>query len=379
MQAITQPAEEGLLGRIQAFKSRNDRLVGIAFFISGFLFDAVMLSRIDEPLMLVQQGAYLVFCGALLAGTQYLELKRLEPPPWLRKPWHYADHVLHFMLGTLLNAYSIFYFRSASGLTAVAFVAVITALLAFNELPRFQRLGPVVLHALYSICLTSYFAYLFPVLLGHIKPFMFYCAVAAALVPLTVQVLCLLRWSGNLGHVAQHAAIPAYGVQAVFVLLYLLRLAPPVPLAIKQIGIYHDVRREPGGFRLYHQAKSWKFWQRGDQEFRERPGDRLYCFVRIFAPRHFRDAISIVWFHRDPKLGWSQIHRLPLSVSASSEVGFATNAYLTTPAPGDWRVEVQAVDGRTVGQLEFAVIPDADPAPRQLQETFSASRRLEKG
>jgi hypothetical protein len=370
-------AGQGFLGRLRAFKGRNDGLVMSLFFVGGFLFDAVMLSRIDEPPMLIQQGLYLLVCGALLAGTEWVELRKVEPPGWLRKPWHYAEHVLHFMLGTLLNAYSIFYFQSASGFTAVGLLVVVAALLALNELPRFRRFGPLVLHALYSICLTSYFAYLFPVLMGRIRPWMFYLAVAAATVPLAAHVLLLLRWGKGHRLVARHA-IPGFGVQALFVLLYALRVAPPVPLAIKQIGIYHDVQREPGGWRLFHQQPSWKFWQNGDQDFLARPGDKLFCFARIFAPRHFHDGVSIVWFHHEPRQGFRLVHRLPLSVSASSAVGFGTDAYLTEPAPGDWRVEIQSEDGRTIGQLGFHVTADPSTEARELQETYSPSKRLEK-
>src|SRR5471030_1604632 len=83
-----------LFSRLDAFKRRNERLLSTAFFLGGFLFDAIMLSRIDEPLMLVQQGVYLLVCGALLAISQLLELKKTEPPAWLRKPWQYADPLL---------------------------------------------------------------------------------------------------------------------------------------------------------------------------------------------------------------------------------------------------------------------------------------------
>lgn len=365
------PPATGLGARVRRFKEKNEALLMLLFFIGGFLFDAVMLSRIDEPPMLIQQGAYLLICGALLALTQHFEIKKREPPAWLRKPWHYVEHLLHFMLGTLLNAYSIFYFQSASGFTAIGFVLVICALLAINELPQFHRMGPVVLYALYSICLTSYFAYLFPVLFGHIRPWMFYLAVATASIPLIAHVLMLLKWTGSYSHVARHMAIPAFGVQLAFVLVYALRIAPPVPLAIKEIGIYHDVHREPDGWRLFHQEKSWKFWQKGDQDFRERPGDKVYCFARIFAPRHFHDAIHMVWYHRDIDKGWQQIYRKPLSVSASSEAGFATDGYLTHPAAGDWRVEIQSDDGRTMGLLRFHVEEDVSTAPRELEESFS--------
>ncbi|HEX4381764.1 MAG TPA: DUF2914 domain-containing protein [Myxococcales bacterium] len=372
------PPPDTLVARLQAFKSRNERIVSTCFFLGGFLFDAVMLSRIDEPLMLVQQGGYLIICGALIAYQQRLVLKKLEPPVRLRKVWHYADHLLHFMLGTLLNAYSIFYFQSASGVTAICFVVFIAALLAVNEMPRFHKLGPVVVYALYSICLTSYFAYLFPVLLGHLRPWMFYLSVGVASALLLLQIRYLLRWSESYLHVARHAAIPAFGVQALFLLLYSLRLAPPVPLAIKQIGIYHDVKRVAGGWELSQQQGKWKFWQHADENFLERPGDKLFCFVRIFAPRHFKDAINIVWYHHDDELGWRLAHRLPLSVSASSNVGFGTDAYLTEPMKGDWRVEIESQDGRTIGQLRFKVSEDPSTDPRELTLTFSESKPLEK-
>ena len=345
----------------------------VLFFAGGFAFDALMLSRIDEPGMLVQQGAYLAICGALLAITQRLELKGLEPPLFLRKPWHYVDHAIHFMLGTLLNAYSIFYFHSASGLTALGFVVFICALLAVNELPRFHRLGPVVPVALYSICLTSYLAYLFPVLLGHIRPWMFYLAIATAMLPLTAHVLLLLKWGRGAGQVARHAAIPAFAVQALFLLLYALRIAPPVPLAVKEMGIYHDVQRAPGGRLLVHQRRDWKFWHQGDQDFLEREGDRVYCFARIFAPSRFRDRIEIVWYRDEIEKGWIEIHRFPLTIAASGQRGFAADGYLTHPQPGHWRVEVQSEDRRTMGMLHFQVIPDAGDGPRDFEQTFSAA------
>ncbi len=370
-------ADTSLRGRIGALHARHAGKTLVLSFLGGFVFDAVMLSRIDEPGMLIQQGAYLLICGTLLAVTQRMELKKLEPPPWLRKPWHYVDHAIHFMLGTLLNAYSIFYFRSASGLTALGFVVIITSLLALNELPRFQKLGPVVLYALYSICLTSYFAYLFPVLLRHISPWMFYLAVGAALLPLTLQVSLLLKWGRAFSQVARHVALPAYGVQLVFLLVYALRIAPPVPLAVKEMGIYHDVQRAPGGRRLLHQKRAWKFWQKGDQDFLERAGDKVYCFARIFAPARFRDRLDIVWYRDDPKKGWIEYHRFASTIAASSERGFATDGYLTHPPPGNWRVEIQSGDRRTMGLLHFTVIPDTSNGPRDFEESTSeAGRRL---
>jgi len=362
--------------RFRAWRTRIAPYQGAVFFALGFLFDARVMKRIDEPKLLIQQGAYLVFSGALIAWTQRSELTGWQPPRVLRKPWKYAEELIHFMLGTLLNAYTIFYFRSASGVTAIGFLAVIAALLAINELPRFRALGPVVSYALYSVCLTSYLAYLFPVLLGHLRPWMFYAAILVALVPVGVHVRALLRWSGSLRHAIKTAAAPAGGVQLAFLLLYALRVTPPVPLAVEEMGIYHGVKREADGWHLSRLKGLSPFWQKIRPEFLERAGDRVYCFARIAAPSRFHDRIDMVWFHDQPDQGWTEFYRLPLSVTRAARGtarGFATDGYLTHPPVGRWRVEIQSEDRRTMGLLRFTVEEDESSAPRELEEEVDSS------
>ncbi|MHB8420167.1 MAG: DUF2914 domain-containing protein [Myxococcales bacterium] len=371
-------APRPLGARLRALRDRYAAWQGAVFFALGFVFDARMLRRIDEPAVLLQQGAYLLLCGALIALAQRGELTGWRPPRLLRAPWRHADELLHFMLGTLLNAYTLFYFRSASGLTALGFLIVVAGLLAVNELPRFRRLGPLVLYALYSVCLTSYFAYLLPVLLGRIRPWMFYLAVLASLSLVGLHLRWLRDWSGSLRYLIGQAAAPAIAVQAAFVLLYALRLTPPVPLAIEEMGIYHSVAREPGGWRLERLKGAGTLWQRWRPLFLERAGDRVYCFARVFAPSRFHDRIDMVWFFDDPGRGWTEFHRLPLGVSQTPRAGargFATDGYLTHPRPGRWRVEIQSEDGRTLGLLHFTVAEDGGTGPRDFDESFDSTSR----
>jgi hypothetical protein len=358
------------MGPLRAFRDRHRRKESLLFFAGGFLFDALLLKRIDEPAMLIQQGAYLLALGFLLSLVQYHHLPK-DPIAKSGRAWDFVDHLIHFMMGTLLNGYSIFYFHSASGLTAVGLLVMVAALLVVNELPHFHTRGPVVMLALYGVCLTSYFAYLVPVLEGHLSRWMFYSAVLLALGPLSLQAAALWRWTHDLPLVIKQAVGPVLLVQLGFVLAYALRLAPPVPLAVKEMGIYHDVRREPGGRRLFHERPSWRFWEKGDHDFQERPGDRVFCFARIFAPRRFSDRIDVIWYHDTPQQGWRKVYQMPLAISASSDRGFATEAYLTSPPPGRWRVELQTEDGYTLGQLGFEVHLDTSTEARTFVEDFS--------
>ena len=179
----------------------------LAFFTAGFVFDAFMVRRIDEPKVLIQQGLYLALSGVLLAGLVAMR----------ERAHRFAAPALHFMLGTLLNAYILFYVKSGSGFTAALFFVVIAALLLVNELPSVRRLGPVVLYGLYSFCLTSYFAYLYPVIFGRIRSWMFVLAIGVEVEQAFFHCVKSFRRSSLWRHEAWPApdALPSY-VCAVF-------------------------------------------------------------------------------------------------------------------------------------------------------------------
>ena len=75
-----------------------------------------MVGRIDETPVLVQQAAYLVVTGLLLGGMLRFELLGARAARLADgDPWRYVEHAMHFMLGTLLNAFILFYVKSGSG------------------------------------------------------------------------------------------------------------------------------------------------------------------------------------------------------------------------------------------------------------------------
>jgi hypothetical protein len=130
------------------------------------------------------------------------------------------------------------------------------------------------------------------------------------------------------------------------------------------MGIYHDVQKGPEGYLLMRLRPDWMFWQNGDQHFEARPGDRIFCFVRIFAPTRFRDRVKLRWSYYDPKRGWTKWDAIPFNVSGGRGDGFRGYGFKENYQPGDWRVEVETEDGRDVGSIRFTVVPDATETPR---------------
>jgi len=324
-----------------------------------------MVGRIDETPMLLQQAAYLLVTGVLLGAMLRFELLHLEPPAWLRRPWRYVEHAMHFMLGTLLNAFILFYVKSGSGVTAALFLALISLLLLVNEHPRFHRLGPVALFGLYSFALTSYLAYLLPVLAGHLRTWMFFAASALSLGPILLLARLMARWGEDGRRAFRQGVGPAIGVQALLLVLFILHLVPPVPLSVRSLGVWHRAEREGAEFKLSRLPRSrWADpWRKDEPVFLARPGDRVFVFTRIFAPHNFRDQVRVRWAKWE-RGAWAESDAIPLRIVGGREEGFGGYAYKQNWSPGDWRVAIETEDGREIGRTRFELRLDPETGER---------------
>lgn len=349
---------DGWSEKVEALRGRHATAEAALFFIAGFAFDIATLSRIDDWLSVTQQGIYLLLLGFLLLVEAREALGVREPPAFLRKAWRFREAGIHFLFGSLLSLYALLYLKSASSLASLAFLALLFALLVANELPLFRKLGVVVRSGLYGLCLTSYFAYLLPMLAGFISPWLFYGAVAAALLPATLLARSLFLWKRASRASMLRLVAPAAGVPLFLLALYAVGAVPPVPLALQFIGIYHGVERDGTGFNLLHQRPEWRLWHHGDQLFWARPGDRIYCFLRLFAPSRFHDQVNIRWSFDDPKQGWVSAGAYPMVVTGGRDRGFRGYAFKDRYQPGRWKVTVETLDGREVGSIRFEVRPD---------------------
>jgi hypothetical protein len=361
-------AGAGFSENLKRFRETHRRKEAVLFFFGGFCFDLLLLERIDSIPMLIHQGSYLLLLSILVAVDHHYSVSSGSPRGFWGKLLHFRHEMIHFLLGTLLNAFLVFYFKAASGLWSLLFMAALGTLLLANELPRFRKLGPVMRVALLSFAFTSYLAYLFPVLLGFLSPSLFVLAVciSAALTYLLWRLYS--RWTPDPHWGFGRAVAPALAIQALLLALYWVRVVPPVPLSLKWIGIYHDAQRQGKVVRLLHQRPYWKIWEHGDQTFLARPGDRIFCFTQIFAPRNFRDGLKVRWAYQDMKSRWIWTDAIPLTISGGHEEGWRGIAYKRNFSPGEWKVNIETSDGRDVGNIRFAVISDPGTEPRAFEE-----------
>lgn len=357
------PALHHAKNKFLDFYQRHEALVSIGVFVAGFLFDVFTLGRIDDLLNLVQQAIYLVALGGLLIVEIKKTTGTLTLKGWLLRYWEYHDLVVHFLFGSLLSAYTIFYYTSASAITGAFFILLLAGLMLANEFPQVQRLGPTVRVILYNICVLSYFAFFYPILLGHVGAIPFWLGFLSSAG--VMGLIWKLNFQGQLGRkdfLTRNVLAPGIFIHLLFLFGYYFSLIPPVPVAVRKIGVYYGVEKREGNYYGRYVRPAWKFWQKGAQDFYARPGDKLTVLLSIFSPTSFRDQVVLRWY-REGRLEDS----IPLSILGGRDEGFrgfGTKQFFT---PGDWKVVVESSDGREVGRISFEVIPDEETEVREFK------------
>lgn len=359
------------LQRLKLYMDRNERRVTAISFASGFVFDILTADRIDSWLLIGQQFAYLSIIIAILLQEFFSEGRPAPEPaslPLMKRL--YADYhgvVVHFLLGSLLSLYTIFFFKSSSLFTSFGFLGILVVLLLANESRRFKAIGPSVRFTLFALCLLSFSASVVPVFIGSIGTLVFMASMLVACIPIAVIYRRIRIHAPQRQMQARRQILVPFGLMLVlFLALYVLKLIPPVPLSIPYIGVYHNVERTEEHYLLSHERPFWRIWHNGDQQFRAQPGDRVFVFFRIFSPARFADQVTLRWYWKSGPRGWLLQDAIPINIVGGREHGFRGYGVKSNYQPGEWKLEVETTDGREIGRIYFT-IESAPESPREFR------------
>ena len=156
--------------------------------------------------------------------------------------------------------------------------------------------------------------------------------------------------------------------------LYFLDIIPPVPLSLKNIGIYHSVLKqsEGGYYATYEPAQWYVFWRdtSGTYTINALGGDSTAsCFSSVFAPTDLNTVIYHEWKELDPSTGqWQSVARISFPISGGRAGGYEGYT-IKTVAPGQWRCDVESQSGALIGRVSFTVVA-ASSSPQLSQTTL---------
>lgn len=350
---------------LKTFYQKYEKYSDMTIFGVGFLWDSLTMTRVDS----VIDNIILLFYQIIIGTFIILTLRRQKGsvfPKWLEKIEPRFHWIMQFCFGGLFSSYVIFYFKSASFTRTQFFFLILVCLWIGNEFLRERLNSSVLLSLLYSFCLFSFFAFFLPVVLARVNAFIF---VLAGVLSLFISLLVFsIGLKTPIETWRQSVRPVAPWIFAIFLsvnILYFANLIPPVPLALKKNArIYHSVVKTPDGYEVQYVPSSWiKFWKKWDDPFYLSPGESVYCFTSVFAPRKVHVPIYHVW-SKKLAAGWVQTDRIRYEdLAGGREGGYRIFTRKRGITPGEWRVEVQTESRQILGRIDFMVFISPDPHP----------------
>lgn len=341
-----------LIARLKA----HERQLSALAMVGGFIFDNFAFGRIDHPATQIVFTGYLLFAAISIAVHHSCEARaeiRGEVFRWRAV----ASALTQFALGALWSAFLIFYSRSSAVIVSWPFLAVLAAILLGNEFLRTYHARLMFTVVLFFIALFSYMTIALPIAIGAMDEFTFLLSGAATLIVFAAY-LCLLALLGrqrmwnDIGKISLGALAAFCAIN----LFYFFNLLPPIPLAMADSGLYHQVARNDGGYRAIGEPASWlvKFGQTQDIHLKQ--GDPLYAYSAVFAPIALKTNIVHRWQYHDAKKGWITASTIGFPIRGGRDNGYRGFTKKSNLHPGAWRVDVETLDGRIIGRMRFNII-----------------------
>ena len=337
----------------------------ISFFL-GFVIDNITLNRVDQLFDNLIPAFYVVLAMVALLLLYASASHKIEGKfgHYARK---YAPLLVQFAFGGLLSGMLIFYGRSGAWAQSWPFMLVILIAIYGNETIRDRASRLIYNLAILFIGLFSYVVLVIPVFTGWMGPWIFVGCGLLALFIMYQFVQVLYRIVPNFMRMQMRTIVFTLGTIFVsFNFLYFTNIIPPIPLSLKDVGIYHSVVRfDDGTYQLKYEDGRWfEPFKKSDDTYHAVAGDSVFCFAQVFAPTKLATDIVQVWERKDDEGEWVEHARLSYAISGGRDGGFRGYTLINNYADGTWRCSVETQRGQLLGREKFKI--DSTKPPREL-------------
>ena len=339
-------------------------------FIGGFILDSLTLQRIDLPYVNIILLAYLLVA---IAGVLLLDLVREGKFKWRKltelSPWFLF--VTQFAFGGLFSGFAVFYGQSGVLSSSWPFLLLLVGLLVGNEFFKKHYEKLVFQMSILYFVLFSYFVFLVPVLVGHMGALMFLLSGVLSLMAITGIILSLERLLPK--RIEENRSALRVSIVAIFAgmnLLYFTNILPPIPLSLKDIGVYHSVSRTTDGYMVEREDVPWYrvFLNGWKRVYHRAPGESVYVYSAVFAPTRIETDIVHEWQQYDEQQGkYVTTNTVAFPIVGGADGGYRGYSLKGSVRPGKWRVNVRTSRGQLIGRATFR-IENVDAMPELVRE-----------
>ncbi len=294
---------------------------------------------------------HLILSGYVIVAGAMIVLASKRPG------WKIPAFVMQIAFGALFSAFVVFYVRSASFSASWMFLLFLVLFFVGNEFFRARYERFVFQTSVFFIALFSYAIFALPILLGKIGAGIFLLSGA-------ISVAAIGGFARLLKKEMPKSVLVIF---ALFNIFYFANIIPPIPLALKESGIYHRIERINGSYRVLYEKPPWyRFFDDTSVVFHTIPGKTLYAYSAIFAPVGIQTDIVHRWSYFDEnKDEWFYETAIRFPITGGRENGYRGYTFKRNARAGRWRVDVQTPRGQTLGRMTFRVV---EGIPQELTE-----------
>lgn len=336
---------------------RYEKYLPIASFFAGFSWDSLTLSRIDQLFDNFTLLTYLLLLGGFIVLTNLIDKQIIKAPFWLKyREWY--PLAIQFFLGGLFSAYVVFYFQSADLSKNWMFLGLLVVLLVANEFFKNRLTNLYFQMALFFLASFSFFIFFLPVITSIMNVWMFLLGglLSLLLVGGILYLLYRLTAINSMEELWRVCAL-VLGIYLVLNLFYFNNWIPPIPLSLREGGIYHHVSRVGEQYQLKFEKPEWyQFFKDSDDEFHYAAGDSIFCFASVFAPARLQTTLYHRWQQYQPAQGdWVTTDRIVYHITGGRGGGYRSYTFKRFFKSGEWRVRIETESEQLLGTLHFTV------------------------
>ncbi len=328
-------------------------------FLLGFLLDTITLNRVDQKFDNFVLSSYVILAmvGITLLYAGIAERFSEKLSHFLRNK---APFLIQYAFGGLLSGMLIFYGRSGAFYESWPFLLMILAVIYGNETVKDRATRLVYNLTIFFVGMFAYVVLIIPVVLGKMGALVFVGSGFVALLIMYWFFRLLTLVVPNFISLQRQKVVFTIGiVYATFNFLYFTNIIPPIPLSLKEVGIYHSVVRfDNDTYQLsYEKPEWWEYFRDSDKNFHAADGDDIFCYASVFAPTRLATKVYHRWEYFDETENVWKNHgdRLSYAISGGRGEGFRGYTMITNYREGKWRCVVETERGQSLGRETFTV------------------------
>lgn len=342
---------------IKSFLERYERLLIPGMLIVGVAADFITFRSLNVNTAFTLLGVYAIIAAATIAFLNiYDENKPKIHSRFLGYLRLASPFIVQFTFGALLSASLIFYWFSGAISVSWPFLVAIAFLMASNDILREHYLKPVVQLSVFYFILFSFFSLVLPFALNSIDAWIYVLSGAIAMVliffylEMLAYFLRFIRWERT------RVRILVIIIFILMNLLYFLNIIPPIPLSLREAGVYHNLEHSGGNYILTDEARPLIDRLIPGTTLHIQPGEYIYLYSAIFAPPKLKATIVHEWQWFDESQGrWIKSNRSSFQLTGGREAGYRGYSWKTVLPEGRWRVSIENERGQVLGRVRFKI------------------------